>query len=83
MTLTLTLSPETEAKLTARARALGKAPEAVALEAIDERLAAESDAPTNLSVSERLKQFDAWVGSHQSRNPNLDDSRESFYPDRW
>lgn len=82
MTLTLTLSAETEAKLTARARELGKAPEAVALEAIDERLVAESDAPTTSSVSERLRQFENWVNSHQSRNLNLDDSRESFYPDR-
>ena len=82
MNLTLTLSPDTEAKLNERAKALGKAPEALALEAIDEQFGTERK-PTTLPVSERLKQFHDWVASHRSRNPTLDDSRESFYPDRW
>jgi hypothetical protein len=83
MTLTLTLSPETEAKLAERAQAIGKTPEAVVLDAIDESLAAEGGVPSSLPVSERLRQFDDWVKSHQSHNPTFDDSRESIYPDRW
>ncbi len=29
-----------------------------------------------------LVEFDAWVNAHPSRNPHVDDSRESIYPDR-
>jgi hypothetical protein len=83
MTLTLTLPPETEAKLTEQARALGKAPEVLALEAIDERLSSEPASSEILPIGEWVEQFHAWVKSHHSRNPNLDDSRESLYPDRW
>ncbi len=35
-----------------------------------------------LPADELVRHFDAWVGSHKSRNLNVDDSRESIYPDR-
>ena len=82
MNLILHLPPETEAKLNEQARVLGKAPEAVALEALNDRLAEAVPQPS-LSPEEWRRQFDAWVVGHPSRNPRVDDSRESIYPDRW
>ena len=31
----------------------------------------------------RAAYFEAWLRRQRSRNPNVDDSRESIYPDRW
>lgn len=31
----------------------------------------------------RAAYFEAWLKRQRSRNPNVDDSRESIYPDRW
>jgi hypothetical protein len=43
--------------------------------------AGDSSAPA-LATSDWLTEFDAWVKSHSSRNPNVDDSRDGMYPDR-
>jgi plasmid stability protein len=83
MNLILNLPPETEARLRQAAAESGKAPEELALEALDDKLSSEFSSEPELSREEWLKQFHAWVNSHKSRNPNVDDSRESFYPDRW
>jgi hypothetical protein len=109
MEITLHLTPEIESKLKTEAAATGKAPEAVVLEAIEDRLANGNEASsmlpydewkakfdemlatmprgkihagTTLPPNEWLQEFDAWVSDHESRNPRLDDSRESIYPDR-
>ena len=82
MNLILHLPPDTEAKLNEKARVLGKPPEAVALEALNDRLSEDVVAQPLLPPDEWLRQFDAWVVSHPSRNPRVDDSRESIYPDR-
>lgn len=88
MNLTLHLNSEVEAKLRAQAALTGKNLEELALEALEERLAdspAEIDtssAGPELSADEWRAQFDLWIGQQQSRNPRLDDSRESIYADR-
>jgi hypothetical protein len=42
-----------------------------------------TDEASTLPLDEWLREFDAWVGSRASRNPDVDDSRESMYPDGW
>ena len=82
MNLILQLTPETEAKLKERAILVGKRPEDLALEALNERLNGEPVSAPTLPVEVWLQEFDAWVSGHTSRNPQFDDSRESIYPDR-
>lgn len=81
MHLLLNLNAETEARLREQADLTGKSPEALALEALQEKLSGEMPFET-LSTEEWLSQFDAWVSEQRSRNPQFDDSRESIYPDR-
>lgn len=85
MNLTLHLNAETEARLKAQAVLTGKSPEVLALEALQEKFAestAEAPVTAELSGDEWRRQFDAWVADHHSRNPQLNDSRESIYADR-
>ncbi len=82
MNLILNLPPETEARLRLVSVQSGKAPEALALEALDEKLCGESGLKPTIPHDEWLRHFDAWVSSLTSRNPQVDDSRESIYPDR-
>lgn len=83
MNLILNISPETEIRLREYVAATGKQPEQLALEALQDKLAADETSTGSLSTDEWLRQFDAWVGTLTSHNPNVDDSRESIYPDRW
>jgi hypothetical protein len=83
MNLMLNISPETEILLREYVAATGKQPEQLALEALQDRLASEETSGRSLPADEWLRQFDAWVGTLTSHNPNVDDSRESIYPDRW
>ncbi len=83
MNLILNLSPETEAKLYEQAREIGKAPEEFALTVLQTSLAESAVAPSTLPLDEWLGRYDAWVTGHSSRNPHVNDSRESIYPDRW
>ena len=82
MNLILNLPPETEARLRQAAQESGKTPETLALEALDERLTDFNSGP-ELSREEWLRRFNEWMSQVKSRNPNVDDSREGFYPDRW
>lgn len=82
MNLTLHLPPETEAKLIEQARLTGKSVEALALEALHDKLSAEPVSMPVLSSEDWLRQFDAWVNGHASRNPRFDDSRDSINPDQ-
>jgi predicted transcriptional regulator len=81
MTLTLKLTPEIEAKLRELSLATGRRPEELALDAIEQNLVEEPSSPA-IPYEEWARLFDEWLKSHQSRNPNFDDSRESIYPDR-
>ena len=80
MNLTLHLTPETEAKLKEQAAHSGKTLEAVALEALEEKLGAEP-AAADLPLDEWEAKLDEWLLSHKPRNPTMDDRRESIYPD--
>lgn len=82
MSLTLHLSAELEEKLRDQAKAEGKPPEDLALEALEEKLSVETATAAILPPDEWIAAFDAWVTSHKPRNPNVDDRRESIYPDR-
>jgi predicted transcriptional regulator len=82
MNLILHLPPETEQRLDEQARALAKAPEVLALEALNDKPSEARTEERAVSVDEWFRELDAWVSGHESRNPWVDDSRESIYPDR-
>jgi hypothetical protein len=77
------ISAELEAKLREQAKATGKAPEDIAIAALQDGLCATEETSAIAPLDQWLPYFDAWVAEHESRNPRLDDSRESIYPDRW
>lgn len=81
MTLTLNLTPEIEAKLRELSLSTGRKPEELALDTLQQNLIEESSTPA-ISYEEWVRHFDEWVSEQRSRNPNVDDSRESMYPDR-
>ena len=78
MTLTLDLSPETEAMLLARARTTGKDAEALALEALREKLADDEASPM-LPRDQWHARLNAMIASMPDGNPDADFSRESIY----
>lgn len=82
MNVQIPLSPEFEAKLRERAAAAGQDVESFVVRAIEEELLSEPDTLAILPPDEWLVAFDDWVKSQTSRNANVDDSRESIYPDR-
>jgi hypothetical protein len=80
MNLTLHLSGELEARLCEQVQATGKAPEDLALEALQDRLTGEA---VPLSYRTCIAEFEAWLASHPpSAARHLDDSRESIYEGR-
>jgi hypothetical protein len=81
--LILHLTPETEIRLQEIVSLTGRKPEELALEALQDKLSGEPGTPAALPIGEWLQEFDAWVRGHESRNPHMDDSRDSIYPDRW
>jgi predicted transcriptional regulator len=82
MNLTLHLTPATEAKLREQASLAGRSPEELALEALQDRLAVESEPCEVQSPGSRLAEFRAWLASRPVGNPDADFSRESIYGDR-
>jgi len=82
MTLTVQLSPEIEAKLLQQATLIGKLPERIALEAIEEKLAAGDEVATRLSKEEWHRRFDDLITSMPKGNLDADLSRESVYDGR-
>ena len=82
MNLILHLPPEIETKLKEQSRSLGKRPEELALEALDEKLSDQESLPP-LAHDAWLKEFRAFLASLPSRDSvTLDDSRESIYQGR-
>ena len=78
MDITLHLTPEIEARLTAQAIATGLAPEALVLHVLEEQLAIEPEEST-LSAEEWIADIRAWAESHRRLPYEADDSRESIY----
>jgi len=80
MTLKLQLSPDVEARLRDRATLMGRSPETLALEALEEKLATSAEPDDALSPGVRLAEFGEWFASHPaSKATALDDGRESIY----
>jgi hypothetical protein len=83
MNLTLHLTPNTEAKLKEQASITGRSLEEIALEALQEKLAASGEEDESLTPASRLTEFQAWLASHPASSAHvLDDSRESVYSGR-
>jgi predicted DNA-binding protein len=83
MNLTLTLTPETEARLKEQAARVGKAPESVALEALEEKLSIEEPPAATLPPDEWRARFNALLASlPRTEATFVDDSRESIYDGR-
>lgn len=80
MSLTLPLTPHAAAELERCAAAAGVDPTTFVLHALQEKLAEREEAHADqLSDEQWQSEFRHWLASHRSRNPRLDDSRESIY----
>jgi predicted transcriptional regulator len=82
MNLTLQLSAELGAKLREQAKAAGKAPEQLALQALEDQLNVEPLAVVTLSPEQWVADFRAWAEGHRRLPHEADDSRESIYAGR-
>ena len=86
MTLNISLSPESEAKLRERAAAAGKDVTAFVRETIEEKLAAGRDngsasGSPRQGTAEWFAKFSEWVARHPPRQFLADDSRDAIYSD--
>ena len=83
--MTVTLKPDLEEELTARAQAEGLTTDEFVNREL-ERFLANSDSRTNLSPAERVRRWHEWLDSHANVTaPPLSDeaiSRESIYRER-
>lgn len=83
MNLVLQLTPATEAKLRAQASREGRQPEAIALEALEERLDLPAERPGGaLTPDEWARKVRSVAAALPHGNPNADFSRESIYEGR-
>ncbi len=83
MNLVLHLTPETEKRLRQAAAESGKAPETLALEALDEKLATSDDPEDHLPVDRcQQKLREVLAAIPRSSATFVDDSRESIYEGR-
>ena len=83
--MTVTLKPDLEEELTARAQAEGLTAEEFVNREL-ERLVANSNSRSNLTPEQRVRRWHEWLDSHDYiKAPPLSDeaiSRESIYRDR-
>lgn len=81
MNITLRLSPESQTELEKRAAATGTDIAGYILGIVQQQLESEGNGSTGPAIpyDQWSREFQAWVASHQSRNPDFDDSRESIY----
>ena len=84
MTLSIELSPETEAKLRERAAASGRDIASYARAAIEQKLAADNGggrapASPRQGGQEWFARFNEWVAAHPPRPLLADDSRDAIY----
>jgi hypothetical protein len=80
MSITLPLTPEAMTELERRAAAAGIDVTSFVLTAVQEKLAEREDAADQpLPYDEWSGEFHRWLSSHPSRNPHVDDSRDSIY----
>lgn len=85
MTITLSLSAETESRLRDRAAATGKDVPTLIREAVEEKLSPEgghTESPSDMAYDRWKITFGQWVDSHRPVRHVVDDSRESIYGGR-
>jgi len=84
MTVSISLPPETEAKLREQAAVTGKDIPTLVREALEEKLADDvgTKGPADIAYDQWVAEFDAWVASHKPVGHFVDDSRESIYAGR-
>jgi hypothetical protein len=82
MVLHLNLSPELESRLVEQAAATGKSPDELALEALEEKLAAEPAPQRRRDHTAWRAKLQAWIDLHPVVNHFIDDSRDSIYEGR-
>ena len=82
--MTVTLKPDLEEELTARAKAEGLTTEEFVNREL-EKLVASEQASAELSAEERARILEEWIANHSVGGPPLSDyavSRESIYKER-
>jgi hypothetical protein len=82
--MTVTLKPNLEEELTARAQAEGLSTEEFVNREL-EKLVASASAKSKLTPEERARLWEEWLESHSVGGPSLSDyavSRESIYKER-
>ena len=79
MNLTLSLSTEEIAELQRRAAAAGTDVKSFLLHVVPDTDDAGAFNVSDVPYEEWKHDFRSWVTRHQSRNVNMDDSRESIY----
>jgi predicted transcriptional regulator len=81
MNLTLHLPAELEARLRQEARAAGKAPEDLAVEALEEKLSCEPST-AEIPLDQWQAEFREWIAAMPRGNPDADLGRDSIYEGR-
>lgn len=79
MNITLHLSSGDHAELEKRAAATNRDVASYIQDIVRQELEADGNGANGEPFEEWERRFREWVASHQSRNPNFDDSRESIY----
>jgi len=81
MTIQLELPPDVESRLAQQAAQAGQEVAAYIAQAVCQMLVVEHHGSQSEEASYEKwhEDFQAWLASHPSRNPDFDDSRESLY----
>lgn len=78
MTIKLQLPPDVESELAKQAALVGQDISTYVAAVVREMVARDRNG-SEVSYDQWHVEFQAWVESQRSRNPNFDDSRESIY----
>jgi hypothetical protein len=78
MTIRISLKPEIQQALERQAVASGTDVSSYVARLVQEQIAGEEGA-VRRTGDDWSREFQAWLATHQSRNPHFDDSRESIY----
>jgi hypothetical protein len=79
MNVTLSLSPEEAAELERRASAVGTDVKTFLLHVAHDWSHSDERSVSDIPYHQWKRDFQSWILRSQSRNPNVDDSRESIY----
>jgi plasmid stability protein len=82
MTLNLSLSPQSEARLRERAAAAGKDVATFVREAVEEKLASAGVTGAEMAAAQWSNELHAWAAKHRPPAQVVDDSREGIYAGR-